>query len=296
MHEGTIAVICVTARCESLEAPERCLESQTRRADSCYLIAPETLNAAPWWSRVPFSEPPWYAPEMAINASFDRAFSDGADIVVYLGDMSWLDASALELVEKYFLEHREVPLLSGINCYHQSGASEHTRQAPDESLALKWCNFGLNEVDRVRENILAFERDGFIAGAVPAMCNLVSHTAIRREAWLGVNGLDERFTGASGYIDSNLACRMEAKFGPCHLHSGLVTHRVDYRMMRGQLGAASLEVPKPKHFPDERNYWLHQQLLEDEIKRGEHRAVRLYNPVRTLEPMAWCWGTYRKKW
>lgn len=286
-----LAVVCVTARKESLKPIEDSLALQIRNPDATFLVSQEA-PLPNGWQRANFVEPYWYAPEMAINAGMDAAFKSGADIAVYVGDMSWFGSTYLYQIEEYLRERLEVPLLSGVNCLHEDANSlcEAATTYPDLGLSLRYCNFSgaHQEGEAVKQNLEQFHREGVVHGPIPAIVHLVSHTAVRRAAWGRVNGLDERFTGASGYIDSNLALRIEAGIGPCHLHTGVVTHRINYRALKTN----RIQVPKPKLYPNSRNETLFSEILEKEIKQGLYRAVRFdetdySKPSRAFPPERW---------
>ena len=179
-----LSIVCASVRINALEETKASLLAQTRKPDAYYLVGKDDSLL---WYNVPYVEPPWYAPEMAINASFDAAFRGHADLAVYVSDLAWLDPNALELIERYMVEHPECPMLSSVHCLHAEKTCGVV--TPDTGTCIKWCGFNIekDEAARVYKNLKALETNGFVAGAIPAALHLMSHTAIRREVLLKVN-------------------------------------------------------------------------------------------------------------
>lgn len=190
--------------------------------------------------RVPFSPPSYYAEEPPLNAAADAVT---ANYLVLLADLVALDPWALKtLLNHYMLTG--APLISGTHCAHD----------PD------------NEGTVLYENPPPPHTTGAVrADEGKVYCML---TGIPKAVWTLVNGLDERFGGANGYQDTNLARRIEAATGrQCHVNSTCKAHRLDYG------GKRSLHIAKPKLFDNERNRKL-DLVLAGSIDAKNYRAWR----------------------
>lgn len=238
-----------TARASGLDRPIRSLAKQSLRPVGVWVVAGcEAAQVAlpDGWHRVSYAEPPYYAEEMALNAAADAV---EADLIVLLADLTELDPWALQEMAETVVSF--APLVSGAYCAHDPAT---------------WAErFRLPTADPVCEPVAA--DSGFI------YCML---TGIRREVWRQVNGLDERFAGANGYQDTNLARRVEVATGrKCWVNTSLLAHRAEYR------GTDSLTIRKPKLWTPERNKTLDEALAPG-IQRGDVRAWR--NPTPMMPP------------
>lgn len=257
-----LGIVLATCRPNSLGALAASLKLQTRPADGVFAVAEgEAAGTLPeGFTRVDYAPPPFYAEEMALNTAADAAVAAGMELLVFLADLTWLDADALECMERYVAE-TGCPLVAGLNCWHEAAKlALHGTVLPNEKV--------------VQDEL------GADAGPVATKKHYVFFvfTGVRADVWKAVNGFDERFTGANGYIDTNIARRIEKAFGPCHIHSKLRGHRLNYRTLK-------LSAPKPKLFTPERNAALDARIAREETAFGHVRAVRFYRGTDTPPPV-----------
>lgn len=268
-----LAVVCATARANGLD---RLTSSLQQSVDGLYAIAElDAVSTLPkGWRRVPFVPPPWYCPEMALNVGADQAFADGHDAVLFLADLVWFDPGAVALAKRY-LASTLAPVLSGVVCWHDTYES----QCDPGKLAPDLNNMVHNIGPGAGENIETLKQLRPLAGPVAARAHLIYFicTVVRRDVWDAVNGIDERFSGAHSFFDTNFARRVEKVFGPCHLHTGFVAHRLNYT-------TNALLAPKKKLWGDQRNALLEQRLWDWEVRYGRTRAVRSYCGAETPFP------------
>lgn len=263
------AVVVATCRPDSLDRLAASLLDQSSPPVAAYAVLDGPAAAASRPPRpfeaVPYESPPFYAEEMALNAGADRALAEvNPEAIVFLADLTELDPPVIGRLEAGL---DRAMLVAGCVCLHGEDGRCVGYTFPQEEHARSAADLVADPLGGYSGPVAA--RHGFIY----FVC-----TAVRADVFRAVNGFDERFCGANGYIDTNIARRIEAQTGRrCHLHTGIRAHRRDYRLL-------NLPAPKRKLFAPERNARLADRIEAEEILHGRLSAVRLYRGAATEEP------------
>lgn len=264
--EVDVGVVVATCRPGGVLRPMQALQLQKNVKWKFYAVLDgpakvdtSTVQAA-GHTVVDYEGPPYYSEEMALNAGGDLA-AKNHPFILFMADLTEIgDDEALQRMGIY-LRKKNCHLLSGVALRELSDGT--VLQDPGFHV-LKWHCPPPNDLGGI---------------PVEATKHLVFFilTMMTSESWVKLNGFDERFAGANGYIDTNIARRMERTFGPCHIHPGLIGLRTDYR-------TKNFPAPKQKIYTPERNKMLDLELARKEILFGQTVAKRLYVGPNTPVP------------